>query len=68
MAKDEFTSRRMRCSFCGKTQDQVRRLVAGPNAYICNECIMLCHDIISDDIVSPVQAADKTRRYRCPAR
>ncbi|MBO4837641.1 MAG: ATP-dependent Clp protease ATP-binding subunit ClpX [Clostridia bacterium] len=67
MAKDEFTSRRMRCSFCGKTQDQVRRLVAGPNAYICNECIMLCHDIISDDIVSPVQAADKNAPIPLPS-
>ena len=42
----------VRCSFCGKTQDQVRRLVAGPNAYICNECILLCQEIISDDVDS----------------
>ena len=67
MAKDDFTSRRMRCSFCGKTQDQVRRLVAGPNVYICNECITLCHDIISDDIVSPVQAADKNAPIPLPS-
>ena len=39
-----------RCSFCGKTQDQVRRLVAGPNVFICNECILLCQEIISDDL------------------
>ena len=42
----------IRCSFCGKTQDQVRRLVAGPNAYICNECILLCQEIVSDDVDS----------------
>ena len=42
----------VRCSFCGKTQDQVRRLVAGPNAYICNECILLCQEIVSDDVDS----------------
>ncbi|MDY2915038.1 MAG: ATP-dependent Clp protease ATP-binding subunit ClpX, partial [Alloprevotella sp.] len=35
-----------------KTQDQVRRLVAGPNAYICNECILLCQEIVSDDVDS----------------
>ena len=40
----------VRCSFCGKTQDQVRRLVAGPGAYICNECILLCQEIVSDDV------------------
>ena len=43
MPKDEFTTRRLhRCSFCYKTQDQVRRLVAGPDVYICDECIKLC--------------------------
>ncbi len=38
-----------RCSFCGKTSEQVRRMVAGPNVQICNECILLCQEIISDD-------------------
>ena len=38
-----------RCSFCGKTSEQVRRLVAGPNVHICDECIMLCQEIINDD-------------------
>ncbi|MBR3018243.1 MAG: ATP-dependent Clp protease ATP-binding subunit ClpX [Clostridia bacterium] len=55
MAKDEIGSRKLRCSFCGKTQDQVRRIIAGPGAYICNECVALCQEIVSDDtdIVSP---------------
>ncbi|MBQ8088594.1 MAG: ATP-dependent Clp protease ATP-binding subunit ClpX [Clostridia bacterium] len=43
---------RVRCSFCGKTQEQVRRLIAGPNAFICNECVLLCQEIISDDVES----------------
>ena len=38
-----------RCSFCGKDQRQVNRLVAGPNVYICNECIALCNDILNDE-------------------
>jgi ABC-type glutathione transport system ATPase component len=49
--KEDFNNGNpIRCSFCGKTQDQVRRLVAGPNAYICNECILLCQEIVSDDV------------------
>lgn len=38
-----------KCSFCGKSKDQVRRLVSGPGVHICNECIGLCFDIIEDD-------------------
>ena len=38
-----------RCSFCGKTQNMVERLVAGPNVYICNECIDLCNEILKDE-------------------
>ncbi len=38
-----------RCSFCGKSQSMVERLVAGPNVYICNECIGLCNDILKDE-------------------
>lgn len=38
-----------RCSFCGKKQSEVVKLIAGPNAYICNECIELCMDILSED-------------------
>ena len=48
MAKNE-NSRGVRCSFCGKSQDQVSRLIAGPGAYICNECVRVCLDILSDD-------------------
>ncbi|HQH28934.1 MAG TPA: ATP-dependent Clp protease ATP-binding subunit ClpX, partial [Oligoflexia bacterium] len=38
------------CSFCGKTQDDVRKLVAGPNVYICDECIELCNDILGEEL------------------
>ncbi len=40
----------VRCAFCGKTQDQVKRLIAGPGVYICDECVMLCNEIISDEL------------------
>ncbi len=39
-----------KCSFCGKDQEEVRRLIAGPGVYICNECIDLCQEIIEDDL------------------
>lgn len=39
----------MRCSFCGKNQNEVKKLIAGPTVYICNECIDICIEIISDD-------------------
>ena len=40
---------KIRCSFCNKTQDQVRKLIAGPSgAYICDECVDICMDIIED--------------------
>jgi len=38
--------KQLKCSFCGKTQEQVKRLVAGPGVYICDECIELCSEII----------------------
>ena len=42
--------RQLKCSFCGKSQDQVRRLIAGPNVYICDECVELCDEIIQEEI------------------
>ncbi len=50
MANNNYSNRQgPRCSFCGKTQNMVERLVAGPNVYICNECIELCNDILNDE-------------------
>ncbi|OHW61843.1 ATP-dependent Clp protease ATP-binding subunit ClpX [Andreesenia angusta] len=42
--------KKLKCSFCGKNQDQVKRLVAGPNVYICDECIELCQEIVEDEL------------------
>jgi ATP-dependent Clp protease ATP-binding subunit ClpX len=49
MAKND--DKQLHCSFCGKPQDQVRRLIAGPNVYICNECVELCQDIVEEEFV-----------------
>lgn len=47
--------KQLKCSFCGKSQDQVRRLIAGPGVYICDECIELCSEIINDEFEEDVQ-------------
>ena len=57
MAKDEKGT--IRCSFCGKTQDQVMRLVSGPGVYICNECIQICANIIFEDDELTVPAKEE---------
>lgn len=50
MAKgDERVGKLVKCSFCGKPQDQVRRIVAGPGVYICDECVSLCQEIVAED-------------------
>ena len=40
----------LKCSFCGKSQNQVRKLIAGPGVYICDECIDLCNEIIDEEL------------------
>ena len=46
-AKDD--KKQLRCSFCGKPQDQVKKLIAGKNVYICDECVKLCADLVSEE-------------------
>ena len=48
--KVEAESDKLHCSFCGKSQDEVKKLIAGPSVYICNECVDLCNDIIEEEI------------------
>ncbi len=49
MAKPVRGGGKFQCSFCGKSQDDARKLIAGPNVYICDECIELCNDLIADE-------------------
>ncbi|MDJ0626355.1 MAG: ATP-dependent protease ATP-binding subunit ClpX [Candidatus Caenarcaniphilales bacterium] len=46
----KFDNNKLKCSFCGKSQDQVRKLIAGPGVYICDECIELCNEILSEEL------------------
>jgi ATP-dependent Clp protease ATP-binding subunit ClpX len=50
----------LKCSFCGKSQRQVRKLIAGPNVYICDECIDLCNDIVDEELT------EQTTRFTVP--
>ncbi|CAI2680422.1 ATP-dependent Clp protease ATP-binding subunit ClpX [Apilactobacillus apinorum] len=52
------------CSFCGKSQDQVKKIVAGPDVYICNECIDLCKDIVDEELAQ--ENADTTFKSLSP--
>ena len=53
----------IRCSFCGKRQDQVSRIIAGQGSYICNECVSLCTSILADDFIPvEIEPADKFRK------
>jgi len=47
----------VRCSFCGKSQDSVNRIIAGPGVYICNECVELCSSIVEDDYEDEVESS-----------
>ena len=51
MPSKESTDK-LSCSFCGKGQDDVKKLIAGPSVYICNECVDLCNDIIEEEVKS----------------
>lgn len=51
--------KQLKCSFCGKNQDQVKRLIAGPGVYICDECIDLCSEIIADEFEETVEFDSK---------
>jgi ATP-dependent Clp protease ATP-binding subunit ClpX len=55
MSKTEES--RLRCSFCGKSQDQVKKLIAGPDVFICDECVDLCNDILAEEFAEFAKTA-----------
>src|SRR5699024_10084784 len=62
MARTSDGSDVFKCSFCGKSQKQVERLISGPGVYICEECIELCNEIIAEEI----QAAQPASQEQAP--
>ena len=57
MAKLGEGTELLKCSFCGKSQKQVKKLIAGPGVYICDECIDLCNEIIEEELSEPADAS-----------
>src|SRR5690242_1632546 len=53
MARPTDANEQLLCSFCGKSQRQVKKLIAGPGVYICDECIDLCNEIIDEELIAP---------------
>ncbi len=51
MPKNGDDKQQLNCSFCGKSQDQVKKLIAGPGVYICDECVELCNEIVAEEIM-----------------
>ena len=69
MPKDDRT-KTIRCSFCGKTQENVKKIVAGPGVYICDECIKVCGDILEDEFYEEdvgTEFSDKNSKIPTPA-
>jgi ATP-dependent Clp protease ATP-binding subunit ClpX len=52
MSRTNYDSH-LKCSFCGKSQEQVRKLIAGPGVYICDECVELCNEILDEELLGP---------------
>src|SRR5512138_2675169 len=55
MARPTDSNEQLLCSFCGKSQRQVKKLIAGPGVYICDECIDLCNEIIEEELAESAE-------------
>ena len=59
MTDKDTKEKQLFCSFCGKNQSEVKKLIAGPSVYICDECVALCNDIIKEDTSEEVNENSK---------
>ncbi len=66
MTKKEEPTDQFFCSFCGKNQKEVKKLIAGPSVYICNECIQLCSEILEDEEKESLKRVKSPRSLGCP--
>lgn len=62
--KGEDSGKLLYCSFCGKSQHEVRKLIAGPSVFICDECVELCNDIIREEVQESAEKSDSSRLPR----
>ena len=59
--KGDDSGKLLYCSFCGKSQHEVRKLIAGPSVFICDECVELCNDIIREEVQESSEAKETTK-------
>ncbi|MFM2112032.1 MAG: hypothetical protein RLZZ271_692, partial [Pseudomonadota bacterium] len=64
--KGSSTEKTLYCSFCSKSQHEVKKLIAGPSVFICDECIDLCNDIIRDEVPAEAEQAGGVRNNDLP--
>lgn len=65
--KGSSTEKTLFCSFCGKSQHEVKKLIAGPSVFICDECIDLCNDIVRDELPQVADSGDARNELPTPA-
>ena len=61
MSEKQEADKKLFCSFCGKNQSEVKKLIAGPSVYICDECVSLCNDIIKEDLAEASQDVEEDK-------
>lgn len=66
MSRDSDSDKILYCSFCGKSQNEVKKLIAGPSVYVCDECVGLCNDIIKEELESDELQSEVTTERRLP--
>ena len=66
--KGSSSEKTLYCSFCGKSQHEVKKLIAGPSVFVCDECIELCNDIIRDEVPASTVVHGEGRRRRSAGR
>ena len=59
--KGDDSGKLLYCSFCGKSQHEVRKLIAGPSVFICDECVELCNDIIREEVSEAAQSGESAK-------
>jgi len=67
-SRGEQSDRLLYCSFCGKSQDEVKKLIAGPSVYICNECVDLCNNIITQELLQTDETSEESDELPAPAK
>ncbi|MBC7474883.1 MAG: ATP-dependent Clp protease ATP-binding subunit ClpX [Candidatus Sericytochromatia bacterium] len=66
MAKSSNSADQPKCSFCGKNQEQVRKLIAAPGVYICDECVDLCNEILEEELYAAGATAPEAKKHSLP--